>query len=94
MITAYADFCIICNRPRTDIHHCVYGVANRRLADTDGLTMPVCREHHEMMHNDKSMQIMSHIVGQLYYERNLCATGISPEDARNSFLRRYGKSYL
>ena len=94
MITEYSDYCIICGKPKTDIHHCVFGNAKRRLADADALTMPLCREHHEQMHNDKGMQVMSHIVGQLFYERNMCAHGLTPEEAREEFQRRYGVSYL
>lgn len=94
MITNYKDFCIICGRPKTDIHHLVFGVAKRKLADTDGLTAPLCREHHEAMHNDKTVQALSHIVGQLYYERNMCAQGYGTDAARDSFRLRYGKSYL
>ena len=94
MITDYRDYCVICLKPMSDVHHCVYGTANRKVADTDGLTMPLCREHHEMMHNDKAMQMMSHIVGQLFYERNCCAAGYGVDAARESFRIRYGKSYL
>ncbi len=94
MITKYQDYCLICGKPRTDIHHLVFGNAKRRLADEDDLTMPLCREHHEAMHNDKAMQVMSHIAGQLLYERNYCAAGSTPEDAREHFRYRYGTSYL
>ena len=96
MITNYEDYCIICGKPRTDVHHLVFGNAKRRLADTDGLTMPLCREHHEQMHNDKGMQVMSHIAGQLFYERNMCAVGstFTPEESREEFRKRYGVSYL
>lgn len=94
MITKYQDYCLICGKPRTDIHHLVFGNAKRRLADEDELTMPLCREHHEAMHNDKAMQVMSHIAGQLLYERNYCAAGSTPEDAREHFRYRYGTSYL
>jgi hypothetical protein len=94
MITNYEDFCIICGKPKTDVHHLVFGNAKRRLADTDGLTMPLCRECHEKMHNVKEMQVMSHIIGQLFFERNMCTTGVSPEEAREHFRHRYGISYL
>ena len=94
MITEYMDYCIICSKPKTDTHHCVFGNAKRRLADTDGLTMPLCRDCHEKMHNQKEMQVMSHIAGQLFYERNKCVSGMSAEDARESFRSRYGVSYL
>lgn len=94
MITEYDDWCLICGKSRTDIHHLIFGNAKRRLADKDGLTIPLCREHHEQMHNDKGMQAMSKICGQLLYERNKCAEGYGVDAARDSFRIRYGKSYM
>lgn len=94
MITNYEDYCIICGEPRQHVHHLVFGNAKRRLADTDGLTCPLCRECHEKIHNQKELQVMSHIVGQLFYERNMCTTGMNIEDAREHFRHRYGVSYL
>ena len=94
MITKYEDYCIICGKPKTDVHHLVFGNAKRKLADADSITAPLCREHHEAMHKSKEMQVMSHIVGQLFYERNMCATGVDPDNARESLRKRYGVSYL
>lgn len=93
MITEYEDYCILCNRPRTDIHHCVFGVGRRNLAEVDGLTMPLCASCHRAIHQGK-MQTLSKIIGQLLYERNKCAEGMTVEEARESFLRRYFESYL
>jgi len=93
MITEYADYCILCNRPRTAIHHCVFGVGRRNLADEDGLTMPLCDSCHKAIHQGK-MQTLSKIIGQLLYERNKCAEGMTVEEARESFRRRYFESYL
>lgn len=93
MITEYADYCILCNKPRTAIHHCVFGVGRRNLADEDGLTMPLCDSCHKAIHQGK-MQTLSKIIGQLLYERNKCAEGMTTEEARESFLRRYRGSYL
>ena len=93
MITEYEDYCILCNRPRTDIHHLVFGVGRRNLADEDGLTMPLCDSCHKAIHQGK-MQTLSKIIGQLLYERNKCAEGMTVEEARESFRRRYFESYL
>ena len=93
MITEYADYCILCNKPRTDIHHCVFGVAKRKLADQDGLTMPLCASCHRAIHQGK-MQTLSKIIGQLLYERNKCAEGMTVEEARESFRKRYSESFL
>ena len=94
MITNYSDFCIICGKPKTDVHHLVFGNSKRKWADADELTAPLCREHHESMHRSKEMQVASHIIGQLFYERNMCAAGRSVDEARESFRNRYGVSYL
>lgn len=93
MITEYADYCILCDKPRTAIHHCVFGVGRRNLADEDGLTMPLCDSCHKAIHQGK-MQTLSKIIGQLLYERNKCAEGMTTEEARVSFRRRYFESYL
>ena len=91
MITNYTEVCIFCYKPRNDEHHLVFGRANRKLADADGLTVPVCRECHELLHkHDK----ISKIIGQLAYERDRCAEGYGKDAARDSFRMRYGKSYL
>lgn len=91
MITEYENICLFCYKERQDVHHLVFGVSKRRLADADGLTVPVCRECHELLHkNDK----ISKVMGQLAYERDRCAEGYSIEAARDSFRIRYGKSYL
>lgn len=85
------EYCSICGKPKEDIHHLVFGTANRKLSDEDKLCIPLCREHHEFMHKNATI---SRIIGQLMYERNKCAEGYSIEAARESFRLRYGKSYL
>lgn len=94
MITNYFDYCLICGKPKTDDHHMVFGIAKRKLADEDHLLIPLCREHHEQMHNNEGMQAMSRICGQLLYERDKCAQGYGIDAARESFRLRYGKSYM
>ena len=83
--------CAICGRPNTEIHHLVFGVANRKLADADGLVLPVCREHHEFFHDNAKV---SRMIGQLMYERDKCAEGYGLSAARESFMLRYGRNYL
>lgn len=94
MITEYDEFCCLCGRETQEIHHLVYGLANRKLADADGLLMPLCHDCHEMIHNKREMASFSRITGQLLYERNKCAEGYSTDAARESFRLRYGKSFL
>lgn len=84
-------YCSICGTPGAEVHHLVFGIANRKLSDEDSLVMELCREHHEFMHKNAKI---SKIIGQLIYERNKCAEGYSVDAARESFRLRYGKSYL
>lgn len=84
-------YCEICGKPNAEVHHLVFGIANRKLSDADELVMDCCRECHEFMHKNGTV---SRIIGQLMYERNKCAEGYSIDAARQSFRLRYGKSYL
>lgn len=97
MITEYDRYCIICGKPRTDMHHCLPGNAKRRLSDEDGLIIPLCHEHHlgdMSVHNNKEMNILSHIIGQLAWEKTRVSQGVSEAQAREDFRIRYGKSYI
>ena len=40
------DFCIVCGSPNVEIHHCIYGTANRKWSDKYGLIVPLCGSHH------------------------------------------------
>ena len=40
------DYCIECGRGGTEIHHCIYGNANRKLSDKYGLVVGLCYNHH------------------------------------------------
>lgn len=97
MITEYNDFCIICGKPRTDMHHCLKGHKQRHLADEDQLLIPLCQEHHTgnmSVHQRKELNVLCEIIGQLAYEKKKCAEGYGEAAARESFRIRYGRSYL
>lgn len=97
MITEYNDYCLICGRPRTDMHHIFKGHKQRHLADKDELMVPLCRDHHAAIHEgpySKEFNLLFEIIGQLEYEKGLCASGMCPEMAREAFRARYGRSYL
>ena len=100
MITKYNDYCIICGKPRQDIHHIFKGHKQRHLADEDGLMIPLCREHHEAVHQHKELNVLCEIIGQLAWERDYISEHSSlpfddmTEEAREAFRYRYGRSYL
>lgn len=97
MITEYEQYCSICGSPAVNIHHLCFGNALRRLCDEDELLMPLCNSCHDAIHHGKETkvtQMMSRIIGQLEYEKNKCAAGMSKSEARESFRKRYNVSYL
>ena len=40
------DYCFVCGRYGTEIHHIFYGTANRKLSDKYGLVVGLCYNHH------------------------------------------------
>lgn len=63
----------------------------------DGLWVPLTPEHHEgkmSVHMNKEMKVLMHIIGQLAYEKHCVADGMTESEARETFRKRYGKSYL
>lgn len=100
MITKYNDFCIICGKPKQDTHHIFKGHKQRHLADEDELLLPLCREHHEAIHQKKEMNVLCEIIGQLAWEKEYITEHTAlpfddmSEEARDAFRYRYGRSYL
>ena len=94
MVTEYTNICAICGKPYVEEHHLVYGRGKRELADEDGLTIPLCRECHEKIHDIGIAGSLSKIIGQLWYELNLVRKGVPQPMARQMFRERYGISYL
>ena len=97
----YASYCALCGTPlsvKTE-HHLLFGV-DRKKAEEDGLKVPICDNCHTMnggsgkLHGNIIADKLSKIAGQLAYEKQKCADGMTPEEAREAFLRRYKKSYL
>ena len=103
MITKYNEYCIICGRPNVEQHHCLKGHSKRHLADEDGLTLPLCKDHHTGImgvHNHKELNVLCEIIGQLAWERDYLIKKTElpfddlSEEARDAFRYRYGRSYL
>lgn len=93
----YADYDLIDGTPNVERHHCLMG-PDRAKADEDGLWVPLTKEHHTAgktsAHQCKEMRVLLQMLAQVSYERDRCAEGMSKEDARETFRKRYGKSYL
>lgn len=43
IVTKYNDNCIFCGRPTTEEHHLLFGNGFRKLAEEDGIKIPVVR---------------------------------------------------
>lgn len=83
--------CYICGRPASEIHHCIFGTGKRKLADEDGLTVPLCSSCHHAIHNpannfDQSMQNALKKLAEEAWEQKY--------GSKDDFIKRYGRSYL
>ena len=94
----YEDYDIIDGNPCVERHHVFEGQKWRRLADEDGAWVPLTPSHHRdgkcSAHSCKYVKTLLHIIGQLAYEKHLVAQGMTEDEAREAFLRRYGAKFL
>lgn len=70
-----------------EVHHCLHGTANRRLAEEDGLLVNLCIDCHRQLHehgtNDKELMQDA--------ERHWLKYNMEKVPG---FIARYGKNYL
>lgn len=83
---------------QTEKHHVMSGTANRRLSEEDGLYVYLCHTCHNeppngVHFNKKTMDWLRN-KGQRAYECKMIQEGMSPSEAREMFMKRYGKNYL
>ena len=82
------EYCFVCGRYGTEIHHVFYGTANRKLAEKYKLVVGLCYEHHRGntgVHFNKELDLTLKRFAQQKFEE------VSPQD---SFLAIFGKNYL
>jgi hypothetical protein len=86
------EYCFLCKKRDvylygTEVHHMIFGVAKRKLADQDGLTVHLCNYHHVMLHRHgdykEELQQLAEKTWLEHYNKSV-------ED----FIQRYGKNYL
>lgn len=79
------DTCYLCGAWATDTHHCLHG-SYRKQADADGLTVRLCRECHQALHdkgtNDRALQAEAQMAWERHY------------GSREEFIKRYGRSFI
>lgn len=92
IVTEYTKNCIFCGRPTTEQHHLLFGVSSRKLAEEDGLKIPICSNCHTMnripekIHDNPMAEKLSKMLGQSIYEAKI--------GSREEFRKRYGVSYF
>jgi len=83
-----AKKCYVCGSEyNIEKHHVIFGTANRKKADDDGLWCYLCHRDHQAVHNQdiwekKALQK----IGQEKWESHF--------GSKDDFIKRYGKSYL
>ena len=90
IVTDDMEHCYICGSPYVQIHHCIHGTANRKMADKYKLVIPLCMKHHtgsmESVHRNPDMDLKIKQIAQEAFE--------SKKGNREDFIRIFGKSYL
>ena len=75
-----------CTKKATDCHHLMNGSSvYRKRCDKYGLVIPVCRQCHERLHNDKAMLIRYKKLAQKAFEK---------QNTREEWLNLFHKNYL
>lgn len=92
------EFCYRCGRAgKTEKHH-IFGGANRKLSEKYGLTVHLCHECHNEppngAHFSKETADWLHRIGQQAFEVNQFKDGKTWEEARDEFMKLFGKNYL
>lgn len=103
VVTEYEDISAFSGAIAECRHHLIMGSGLRKLADEDGLYIPLTHAEHNMnpqgllyqIHGNPTAEKLSKIAGQLAWEKDaIYKTGCNPAEARQFFRNRYGISYL
>ena len=90
--------CFLCGRYAYTERHHIFGAANRKLSEQDGLVVNLCHPCHNEppygVHFNKERMDALRRYGQTVYENNLVGDGKTRQEARQAFIKRYGKNYL
>ena len=93
--------CSFCGRYTKTRHHLIFGTSSRRLADEDGIIIPLCDDCHNMavkpadrIHGNPTAEKLSKMLGQALWEKKAVGAGKSESEAREAFMNRYGRSWL
>lgn len=85
IFTDNMDKCYFCPKPKDNIHELIYG-KNRPKSIKYHFTLPLCLEHHKMMHSDRKMIEEYQDKCQRYYEKNI--------GSREDFIKEFNESFI
>lgn len=108
ILTNYDNYSVISGTPKDCEHHLIFGRGLKKLADEDGLIIPLTNAEHNMssrgliyqIHENPMAESLSKICGQLAWEKeyvaHLCEIPFYEvkEEAREEFRKKYGRSFL
>lgn len=105
IVTSYMAISAISGEPAQNIHHLVWGDMGRlrKLADEDGLTIPVTAWEHtagpvaQRIHDNPMAESLSRMLGEIAWEKEFYrrqCTKDAEDPARDAFRRRYGKNFV
>lgn len=81
ILTDYDDISAFSGKPREAIHHCIFGVGVRELADEDRIWLPLTNWEHNLspmgtinqIHGNPAAEKLSKMLGQVAYEKEYIA---------------------
>lgn len=83
------DRCYLCQMAVGTQDHHIFGAANRKHSEEDGLKVRVCAKCHDKIHfspkDGGKTNLELHKAGQAKYEET---------HSREEFMKRYGRNYL
>ena len=88
VIQSDTDYCYICGRYGTEIHHVFFGTANRKLSDKYGMTVGLCYNHHRGkngVHQNRELDLMLKREAQKLFISKY---------PKSDFMAIFGKNYL
>jgi hypothetical protein len=88
IIQGDTDYCFVCGRYGTEIHHVMFGTANRKLSDKYGLVIGLCYEHHRGrtgVHQNRELDLTMKRVAQREFIKTY---------QNEDFLAVFGRNYL
>lgn len=101
MIKFDKRYCIMCGKSTQCVHHLIFGMSKRQLAEEDNLKVYMCNNCHNLaykpvdrIHGNTIAEKLSKMLGQCLYEKELVAKGRTEEESRKKFVERYGRSYI